>query len=497
MGGELKPYPDYKPSGVEWLGDVPVHWEVQRLKNWLGINELVLSEDTDPEYTFAYVDIGSVEAGRLNRIPERMQFGHSPSRARRVIRSGDTIVSTVRTYLKAVWHVEGTSGDLIASTGFAVLTPGPRTHPKFVNYFCQSDPFTNGVTAESVGIAYPAIADTRLAAIKASVPPPSEQAAIARFLDHTDQHIRRYIRAKEKLVALLQEYQQVLVSDAVTGRIDIRTGKPYPAYKPSGIKWIKEVPAHWEVRAAKWCFQEADDRSITGSEELLSVSHVTGVTPRREKQNVTMFKAESNIGHKRCEPGDMVVNTMWAWMAALGIAGQAGIVSPSYAVYRPRLSSGLTAEYAERLLRTTTYRNEFVCRSMGIRSSRLRLYPEDFLRIRLLCPPPEEQAAIVRFLDRMTGNLQKRRTQLQMEIELLREYRTRLIADVVTGKLDVRAVAMTLPEISSNASDNSLDDKSVASRRLAPVREEVRHGCDDSEGRANHHHDHCEPLAHR
>ena len=139
MTATLEPYPDYKPSGVEWLGDVPAHWGVRRLKNWLGVNELTLSEDTDPEYTFDYVDIGAVETGRLIRKPERMRFGRSPSRARRVVRLGDTIVSTVRTYLKAVWHAErqhpGT--DLIASTGFSVFTPTAHTFPKFVSYLCQ------------------------------------------------------------------------------------------------------------------------------------------------------------------------------------------------------------------------------------------------------------------------------------------------------------------------------------------------------------------------
>ena len=109
-------------------------------------------------------------------------------------------------------------------------------------------------------------------------PPLSEQAAIVRFLDHADRRIRRYIRAKQKLIALLEEHKQALIHEAVTGRIDVRTGRPYPSYKDSGVAWLGTVPAHWQVRAAKWYFRESDDRSETGSEELLSVSHITGVT---------------------------------------------------------------------------------------------------------------------------------------------------------------------------------------------------------------------------
>ena len=176
----LKLYPELRDSGVQWLGAVPAHWDVRRIKSWLGVNELVLSEDTDPEYTFDYLDIGSVETGRLTAEPERIRFGDSPSRARRVVRSGDTIISTVRTYLKAVWHAEDAGTELIASTGFAVLTPRRGTLPRFVSYVCQSDSFTNRVTADSVGIAYPAIAETRLGTFKVGVPPSSEQAAIIR-----------------------------------------------------------------------------------------------------------------------------------------------------------------------------------------------------------------------------------------------------------------------------------------------------------------------------
>ena len=199
------------------------------------------------------------------------------------------------------------------------------------------------------------------------------------------------------------------------------------------------------MRPAKWYFQEADERSETGSEELLSVSHITGVTPRSEK-NITMFKAASNIGHKLCRPGDLVINTMWAWMAALGVAGRAGIVSPSYAVYRPHRSSRLLGAYADLLLRTASYKSEYICRSTGIRSSRLRMYPEEFLRIKLLCPPLEEQRAIVEVVSKESTAARRAIDLAYDELSLLRAYHTRLIADVVTGKLDVRGAADRLPD---------------------------------------------------
>ena len=185
------------------------------------------------------------------------------------------------------------------------------------------------------------------------------------------------------------------------------------------------------------------------------MSHITGVTPRTDKKNVTMFKAESNVGYKLCALGDIVVNTMWAWMSALGIARQTGIVSPSYAVYRPRVPSMLNGEYANLLLRTTAYQNEYVCRSTGIRPSRLRLYPENFLRIGLLCPPSAEQCSVVEFVDRASDATVRYVDRTYDEVARLEEYRDRLVADVVTGKLDVRGTAdeLTMPDADEPADE--------------------------------------------
>ena len=217
-----RPYPAYKDSGVEWLGEVPEHWEVIRLKSLLEINRVVLPEDTDPDYTFDYIDIGSVATDSLTAKPKRLRFENSPSRARRVLRLGDTIVSTVRTYLKAIWHVDDLESDLIASTGFAVLTPRLGTFPKFVSYVCLSDSFTNRVTADSVGIAYPAIPETRLATFEISAPPFSEQTAIVRYLDKAIADIDTAVDRSCRRIELVQEYRTRLIADVVTGKLDVR-----------------------------------------------------------------------------------------------------------------------------------------------------------------------------------------------------------------------------------------------------------------------------------
>ena len=435
---DLKPYPRYKPSGVAWLGEVPAHWDVERLKRCMAniIEQTNVRNDSE-----LYVGLEHVESwtGRLTEVDEDIEFDSQV----KSFEAGDILFGKLRPYLAKVTRPTRNG---VCVGEFLVLRPrDKRIVGACIERSLRAKPMIDAVDSSTFGAKMPRADWQFVGAMPIAVPPVTEQIAIVRFLDHADRRIRRSVRAKEKLIALLEEQKQAAIHQAVTGRIDVRTGRPYPIYKPSGVEWLGDVPAHWEFRAAKWHYREVDERSKTGTEELLSVSHITGVTPRSEK-NVTMFKAESNVGHKLCKSDDIVVNTMWAWMAALGVAKQAGIVSPSYAVYRSRHSSDLRGDYANLLLRTTAYRNEYRRRSTGIRSSRLRLYPEEFLRIKIFCPPPEEQQHIVSFVANESKAQQRLLEFSRREIDLLREYRTRLIADVVTGKLDVREAAAVLPE---------------------------------------------------
>ncbi len=210
--------------------------------------------------------------------------------------------------------------------------------------------------------------------------------------------------------------------------------RAYPEYKDSKLPWLDRIPAHWEEKRAKYFFKEVDERSTTGDEPLMSVSHVTGVTPRKE--SVTMFMAESNAGHKICRPGDLVINTMWAWMAAMGVASQDGLVSPSYGVYRPRDPLQYESKYVDHLLRTQPYVSEYICRSTGIRASRLRLYPDDFLDIPIVCPPQEEQEAIIKFIDQQDRLVRRFIRNRRRLIEVLNEQKQAIINRAVTRGID-------------------------------------------------------------
>lgn len=150
-------YESYQDSGIQWLGEIPEHWKISRLKYEVTFNDEVLSDKTDLDYEILYIDISSVSFNQGIMQKEQMTFENSPSRARRIVKSGDVIVSTVRTYLKAIAQINNAEENLIVSTGFAVLRHKAELSPKFLGYWVQSENMINTIVAHSVGVSYPAI----------------------------------------------------------------------------------------------------------------------------------------------------------------------------------------------------------------------------------------------------------------------------------------------------------------------------------------------------
>lgn len=204
----------------------------------------------------------------------------------------------------------------------------------------------------------------------------------------------------------------------------------HDSYKDSGVKWLGEVPANWNVVRNKDIFTERNSFSETGKEMLLTVSHITGVTPRSEK-NVYMFLAESNEGYKICYVGDLVINTMWAWMGALGTSNYFGICSPSYNVYKPNKNIPYNRRYYDYLYRIPNSVMEMTRNSKGIVSSRLRLYPKEFFQIQTLLPDLDIQNTIVAYLDANTQLIDRKIELLAQKAEKYADLQQSLIKETV------------------------------------------------------------------
>ena len=430
MNGPKK-YQSYMNTDTHWLGDIPTHWNIQRMK----FTALIVAGQSPPSETvsefagaFPFLQ-GNAEFGGKTPTPKlSCQFPNKKAKKQDILLS-------VRAPVGALNIADQAYG---IGRGLCAIRPHQNVNRDFLYYTLLTT--KESLDEVATGSTYDAVAIGDVGNVLTPLPPHDEQTTIVRYLDDADQLIRAYVSAKERLIALLEEERQALVHQAVTRGLD-----PNVKLKDSGVEWLGYVPEHWEIRRAKYLYREADEHSETGTEQLMSVSHKTGVTPRKE--NVTMFLAESNIGHKLCRPGDIVINTMWAFMAALGVARQEGLVSPSYGVYRPHGESHLDHDYMDSLIRTEAYRMDYLVRSTGITSSRLRLYPESFLGIPLVYPPKVEQDAIAEHIGEVTTSVDDAITRTRSQIDLMNEYRTRLIADVVTGKIDVREAAERLPEL--------------------------------------------------
>lgn len=213
--------------------------------------------------------------------------------------------------------------------------------------------------------------------------------------------------------------------------------RAYKEYKQIGLPWLDQIPAQWKVQRAKTFFEVVNERSAEGKEELLSVSSTQGVVKRNDA-NVTMFQAESYEGYKLCWPKDLVVNSLWAWQNGLGFSNYYGIVSTAYSVYRLKNSHD-NYHYYNYLLRSSAFQWELRIRSKGIWKSRYILSDEDFLNSPIVCPPREEQDAIVRFLDAKCAKIDSLIKLKERQIALLNEKKQSIINQAVTRGLDPNA----------------------------------------------------------
>jgi len=331
-------YESYKDSGVEWLGEIPSHWKISRLKHSIksatnGIWGSDVDEDNEND---GVVCIRVADFTRKNlRVSleklTRRKVSDSEFQSRK-LSSGDLLLEkSGGGDNQLVGQVVLFEYDIpaVCSNFLARLKVADDFDSSFLNYVHAS--------FYALKINYKHIKQTTgiqnidgnsyLSELFAH-PDLTEQKRVVEFLDRTTTDIDRAISQKQRLIELLQEQKAILINQSVTKGLN-----PNVLMHDSGIKWIGKISENWEVRRAKYLFQEIDERSKTGEEELLSVSHITGVTPRSEK-NVNMFLAEDYSGSKLCHKDDLVINIMWAWMGALGISNQTGIVSPSYGVFR-------------------------------------------------------------------------------------------------------------------------------------------------------------------
>jgi type I restriction enzyme, S subunit len=427
----LQPYSEYKDSGLPWFGRCPSHWNLRRTKNLF--HERVQKGFPNEPLLAATQTKGVV---RKEDYENRTVTAQKDLHLLKLVEPGDFVIS-LRSFQGGIEYAHHRG---IISPAYTILKPGKSATSGFYTHFFKAKPFIDSLSLFVTGIREGQNVDyERLSRAEMPLPPESEQAAIVRFLVHANRKIDGFIRAKRKLIALLGEQKQAIIHRAVTRGLN-----PNAPLKPSGIPWLGDIPSHWGILRNMGLFAHRVESGIAGL-PVLQVSLRSGITFEELDQFGRLKKLIADATkYKLIKKGDLAYNTMRMWQGAVGVAPGDGLVSPAYVVVSPRAT--VCPEFYDFVFHTELYKQQVNRQSTGIVSDRNRLYWDSFKQMPNLTLPLAEQEQIVAFIATETASLNTAIARTEREIALMLEYRTRLTADVVTGKLDVRPAATYLPE---------------------------------------------------
>ena len=449
MIADLKPYPGMKESSVPWLGAVPEHWTMKRGKALFHCVDVRSSAGEEELLTV------SSERGVVPRSSATVTMFKAESYAGyKLCWPGDLVINSLWAWGRGL-GVSRHHGIISSAYGVYRLRPIFTEYSDYVHELVRSTPFNWELQVRSKGIWISRLQLTDEAFLGAPfpLPPPQEQAAIVRFLEYVDRRIRRYIRSKEKLIALLEEQKQAIIHQAVTGQIDVRTGHPYPAYKDSSVEWLEQVPEHWEVIPFKRRvgFQEgpgimAADFRESGipllrisclREELATLNGCNYLDPE-------MVALRWN--HFAIRRGDYLLSASASTgEVSLATADVVGAIPYTGIIRLWGRSQKAIMEYVRLFMISGLFQDQIYRAKSGVGIEHFG--PKHLNRMIITLPSVAEQEAIVGVCQEAIPPLAGAIAGARREVALLREYRTRLIADIVTGKLDVSDAATALPKV--------------------------------------------------
>ena len=401
---------EMKDSGVEWLGEIPKGWNVKKGK-------ALYSKTTCKLDANAEEPTGIYPFFTCSMFPKKINQYAFDCEA--LLVAGNGVVGFTQYY----------KGKFNAYQRTYVLSDFHNIYPLFLKYYVSNN-LKREVEQSSVGSVIQFIKLGDLQNFNIAFPEYKEQEKITEYLEMKCQKIDHIIEKTKSSIVEYKKFKQSIITQAVTKGI-----VPERLMKECDINWIGKIPQDWKVQRGKNLFIEINERSTTGEEELLTVSHITGVTPRKNK-NVNMFMSESLVDYKICHEGDIAANTMWMWQGAIGVSKYYGVISPSYNTYRQK-SDTYDADYLEYLLRIPQLVATYAAHSTGITASRLRLYPQGFFSILFPVPPRKEQQEIAVYLNKKIPQIDQLIIKKEKFVDELKSYKRSLIYEYVTGKKEV------------------------------------------------------------
>ncbi len=418
----MKGYEKYKATGIEWLPLIPSHWCVTKISALFEERKQKVSDTI-------YAPLSVSKSGIIPQLETAVKTDNGDNR--KLVKIGDFVVNS-RSDRKGscgISHLEGS-----VSVINTVLKPRKELNKMFFHYLLRS----NGYVEEYYKLGRGIVADlwttrySELKNINIPFPPLVEQEKIVNYLEDRTSKIDEAISAKGKQIKLLQELKDAEIANVITRGLD-----PNVKMKDSGIPWIGQIPKHWEVVRLKAILTESKEKTSVDGGTLLSLSQYTGVTLKDSANKTGMFEAESTIGYNIVHPGQFVMNIMLAWNGSYAVSDYEGVISPAYCVFN--FNVDCEKKYFHYLLRLPAYSGAFKTQSKGIIDSRLRLYPQYFLAFMTIVPPIEEQRIIVEYIENKCNKVDSLMKNLETEIAYLKEYKQKLIADCVTGQINVQS----------------------------------------------------------
>lgn len=419
----MKKYDKYKNSGVEWLGDIPEHWEVLPSKRFHQIKKQsnskrecdnvlsltlrgVVNNDPDSPEGMVPKDYGTYQIFDENNLVFKL-----------------IDLENIKTSRVGIVHEKG-----IMSSAYIRLIVGNENSPRFTYYYFYSL-YINEVYNNLGSGVRSTLGPTDLLNIPFIKPSLEEQTAIANFLDDKTVKIDQSITIKQKQIELLKERRQILIHKAVTRGLNDKV-----KLKDSGVEWIGEIPEGWKILHNRRLFREPN-RKITNENELpLSLSQVDGVIPSNEMKERSLSPSHRN-NFKLCLPGDLIVNRFKGHLGVFFESKYRGIVTFHYGVFEPEKNAN--SKYFELLFHTEIYKTIYAGVSNGMTIGLQNLSNQKFYDVKSIVPSIEEQTKIVEYCFKINVEFEKIINCKKQEIEKLKEYKMSLIDGVVTGKVRV------------------------------------------------------------
>ena len=416
-----------------WISTIPKNWNLLRSK-----------------FLFEAVDIRS-DDGSEELLTVSSAYGVIPRKYANVTMfeavsyegyklcwPGDLVINSLWAWAYAL-GISQYHGIVSAAYGVYRVIPKVKADLRYLHWLLRSVPFQWELQTRSKGIWISRLQLTDEAFLSAPIlfPTYKEQQTISKYLDHTDQMLRGGVSQKLELVELMEEYKRAVIQQAVTRGLD-----PDVPLKPSGVEWLGDIPVHWELLRLKTVMNERSEKGYP-NEPLLSSTQKSGVILQENYENRTVLAMKDLHLLKLVLVGDFVIS-LRSFQGGIEFARDRGIISPAYTIIYP--SNPRYHGYFAWLFKSKGFIENLKLHVTGIREGQNIDY-ERLSRSLIPIPPVEEQTAIVAHLDKLTSDIDTAIAHTRHEIELLEEYRTRLIADVVTGKLDVREAAANLPDV--------------------------------------------------